>query len=80
MASSFTEMVKTVMTTPSYTEKGCCSESLRNFYLDRNTINDNFNDLEQAIKNNFRQIGACNKCGLSPKLTRKFEQQVFIEV
>lgn len=82
-ASSFSEMVEQIMKMPSLTEKECCYGTIKNYpilYLNSQTFNNDFTNLEQAIEDNFPQKSACKQCKRSPGLTRTFQPQILIEV
>lgn len=82
-ASSFSEMVTTIMKTPSFTEKECCYGTVKNYsivHLQSETFNNDFNNLEQAIEDNHPPTSACNQCRRSPKFKRTYQPQVLIEV
>lgn len=80
---AFSEMVKTVLTTPSYRENMCCSDQILDYpmvYLNNDIFCKDFQNIEKAIKDNFPDNPKCSQCKTQPKYTRVFEQQVFIEV
>lgn len=82
-ASSFSEMVKKILNTPSYTEKKCCLNVVNGHpivFLNSNTFHDDFNNLVQAIEDNFPPSSICDQCGKSPKWRRTFQPQIMIEV
>lgn len=82
-AYSFSEMLDKIMKMPSFTEKKCCTRALKNFpiiKLNSDTFNGDFNNLEQAIEDNFPESSQCEKCKRSPKFKRTFHPQILIEV
>lgn len=82
-AGSFSEMVTTIMKMPSYTEKECCYGSIKAYpivYLNNDTFKNDFSNLVRAIEDNRPEALKCTQCNRSPRLRRKFESHVLIEV
>lgn len=82
-ASSFSEMLSKIMEMPSFIEKECCHGTFKSYpviKLNSNTFKDDFNNLVQAIEDNFPEEAQCENCKRSPKIERIFQPQILIEV
>lgn len=80
---TFAEMVRKVLSIPSYSETQCCTKSDRHFSvidLSEDILNDDLLNMENTIKTKFDVIPKCTRCKKKPAFKRTIGNHVFIEV
>lgn len=81
---AFTEMVTSLLRSPSYIETYCCKKKQDQEFavirLHFDTFQNDFENLETSINNNFPGDRPCGRCKRSLSISRNFCDHLFIEV